>query len=221
MVLKDNENDIQNNHVFTHAKVDIKSCISDFNTQFCEKTTNINNNNVNIKLEKKLTANGYFGPAKIYINNKSYKFKDIYEIDAINLINDIVIIETSGTDLRSTNLIILDKNASLLKEISQLDNTGMVIFDGLDDTITFDNNVITIKGTRLYGATLINSPHLNICTDQINFGEDEILETDYKIEYLGNNNFSDITKIAGSEKKYSELLNDIIENDWCNSGVKE
>lgn len=172
-VLKDNENDIQNNNIFAHAKVDIQSCLNDINTQFCEKTTNINNNNINIKLEKNLTANGYFGPAKIYINN---------------------------THLRTTNLIILDKNASLLKEISQLDNTGMVIFDGLDDTITFDKNVIKIKGTRLYGATLISSPYLNICTDQIDFGEDEILEADYKIEYLGNNYISDITKITGSEK---------------------
>jgi hypothetical protein len=137
--------------------------------------------------------------------------------DQIFVMDDIIIITTGGTDVRSTPIYIVDFNGKTLFKTYYLNNKGMVI----DRPISIDGNKIIMPGTRLtHGISLIMESGVSAFYLQSISDSDYLYQdTVYDYKDLIYNDVNNTEVYLGSPDSMSEeakLLNkaEIVEADF-------
>lgn len=139
-------------------------------------------------------------------------------VDEVYTFNDILLVVTSGTDIRSSVLYIYDKNGNKLKEVYELDSVdkGMVITQLESENeneikyLSFNNNKIIMNGWRINNGNtiVVNGKDVNYCDknalNKNNVTGDYVIEARYELEYLGNNTFSQLKIIEGSQSTFDQ-----------------
>ena len=168
-----------------------------------EKSVLIDGKNIIIKREK--IGNSDSDEYNFIINGKNSLVEGTrfgIEIEEIYIFGDIIVVPTYSGDVRGQRIYIFDKDGNKLKEIIQLDKAvnGMEKSSAEDD-ISFKNNKILIKGTRLnHGLVIVyGKKEISLCTNS-ELNDDFIVEATYEIEYFGNNKLSEIKMVEGSGK---------------------
>ena len=157
--------------------------------------------------QEKLTLELVVGDEKNYddqlkVNGKTIDLR-FMEITEIQIIDNIIIFATHGSDDLSTTLYAFNMDGEKLLEISDIDNNGMRIYNNYDVSGAFQimNDKITIRGSRLYLGTDLkcgDSESIILTHDGVDWTadvpEDEIIRANYEINYLGGGKFGEITK---------------------------
>ena len=143
----------------------------------------------NIKLE--LVRDG-----TLIINGVSTDI-EFSNIEFFQTIDNIILFATYQTDIYSASLYAFDITGTLHLEVYRLGDSKMRIKD-----IYIEDEKITLSGTRLHHGPSLwveNGSSIDLTDVEGNFlniiGDDEEIEADYEMQYLGNNQFSPIIKI--------------------------
>lgn len=165
------------------------------------------------------------------INDNKVDIDTLLWFNQIFVMNDVIIITTGATDIRSTHLYIFDFNGNTLFKAYYLNNKGMVI----QSSISVVGNKIIIPGTRLtHGIDLVMINEWSVHPEYSDYiyqdiiydypdiygksevyledskikamlNKDEIVEANFELEYLGNGKFSKIY-MSGNIKTLGKYL---------------
>ena len=165
------------------------------------------------KVKFEMVADEETGRTGLAINGNKVDIEYLLWFGQIIVIDDIVIITTGGTDVRSMRLYIFDFNGNTLFKTYYLNNKGMVI----DSYIFIDDNKIIMPGTRLtHGINLVMK---NRNTQFSEYSDYLYQDTVYKYENLIYNDVSDTEVYLYDGTAFTEesaILdkNEIIEGDF-------
>ncbi len=187
-----------------------------------EKTLKIGDHTVRVKTSSDLIVNG----------NKLFDL--VWEPDIYMLDGNLIFV-TGATDIRSTHVLIVNKEGELVKEIYNLDSdySDMVIADANGTTeagtLTINKEGFKFKGTRLtHGGAFASDYEKNDYSGEP-WGEEalkrhinEPVYGTYEIKYLGNGQFGELTNTGytlfkKSDIKTSDGVNTILENQVENN----
>lgn len=170
-------------------------------------------------LERIVTVNEDGSYSIIYkLNGK--KIDTPWDGEPFYVINDILVYGGPWVEDNVMNpptyLIILDKNANVIKTIKAIDSEGTKIkpsgfLSDVTTVISIDKNKILFHGSRLGlgGDFFYQNKNFDLCNTTVleknNIPSDYILSANYELEYLGNNQFSDINMIEDSIVTLSQL----------------
>lgn len=118
--------------------------------------------------------------------------------------DDVIVFFIGGSNIRTGKIYAYSKNGEKILEVQSLDKKYISMV--LESLISVEKNVIKIEGTRLtHGPCLIlDNPEENIDFCDGTYGiticesnnyekyKNEVVKGTYEIEYLGNNQFSEI-----------------------------
>ena len=187
------------NIIYDHTTLDFSDCNFEIQS-VCTKS----NNSLSISIEKSDDTDILdMDLINIKINGKIVLENEMYYSNSFDILDDIVIFTTSGSDIRSTTLYAFDSNANEILNLRYLDDNypTMIIADMKANIYNIEDNKIKLSGTRMtHGTSLVTEitntleKSVYICENKEKY-INEIIEGDYEIEYLGNKKFSDIKNI--------------------------
>ena len=148
----------------------------------------------------------------VKINGKATDLRAIWVI-SIQIIDNTVIIATGGTDIKSTTLYALDMNGKILLEVFKLEDNGMRISDEYSVYEIIDGDTFLLRGSRTFhGHSLLTGDGIAWNDEDpafwSSFSDDEVVEANYEMQYLGNGQFGPIvcTEVTMTFAQYRDKV---------------
>ncbi len=188
----DKESEDKNDKIYDTVSLDFSTC--DFSSNnICTKESG--------KFNISIVENDVDGMSTytIKINNKEALSDVLYYSNKFDILDDnVVVFDTTLTDVRSTTLYAYDDNGNQILNVKSLDTDyPTMVLDEIEYSINhkIENNKIIVNGTRLSnGSSLVvddNSENIDTCANKEKY-YNEVVEGTYEIEYIGDKEFSKI-----------------------------
>ena len=138
--------------------------------------------------------------AILRIDGKEIDLDNGFVVGKVRVIDDVIVIVTGGTDIRSTRVVVTNPEGENL--LLAGDNIDSALYGMSAEDVRFEENKIIFECYRtIHGPSLITEDGwVESGTDEWNaLSDDEITGAEYEIEYLGNGEFGEAKQVKVTE----------------------
>ncbi len=125
----------------------------------------------------------------------------------------MLVFASTGTEIRTTALHFYDLEGVRLRTISQIDSTApnLALADWSISATTTGNPVFNLKGSALGhdNSILWNQANIYLCDQnyqELGLTGEEIIQSDYSVEYIGSGTFTSILPISATQTTLAEYM---------------
>ena len=194
-----NANDTKQSITYDRGTLDFSDCNTE-TLDFSECTKTYKDFEVEIRSSKEIQ-----GFKTITINGKVVAETTPFVFEKFEIIDNIIVFATQGTDVGSDTIYAYNKNGNqVLKLFNYIDDKYETM--RISEGFTISDDKIIFSTTRLNGdCSLILSydPYKSINSQELTEHENEVVEGKYEVKYLGDSKFSSVQNISYTKLKDS------------------